>query len=113
MIENHLMFNRYVLYKERNMLLTEQQLSRRKNLIFPQPERIRKVKKSMGAIKHVLGERKRAHLARLKYAKENGGAMEPPPPFEDDSDTNMEIDDTDDGDSTSSTQAPTQPKQSP
>jgi large subunit ribosomal protein L47 len=58
------------LYKERNMLLTEQQLSRRKSLNFPQPERIRKVRKSMGAIKHVLGERKREHLLRLKEAGE-------------------------------------------
>jgi large subunit ribosomal protein L47 len=57
----------YVLYKERNMLLTEQQLSRRRQLLFPQPERFYKVRKSMGAIKQVLGERKRekvaAHLA--------------------------------------------------
>jgi len=49
------------------MLLTEQQLSRRRQLIFPQPERLKKVQKSMGAIKQVLGERKRekvsAHLA--------------------------------------------------
>ncbi|VEU37375.1 unnamed protein product [Pseudo-nitzschia multistriata] len=58
----------YVLYKEKNMLLTEQQLSRRRQLIFPQPERFKKVQKSMGAIRQVLGERKRetvaAHLAR-------------------------------------------------
>lgn len=52
-----------MLYKERNMLLTEQQLSRRKGIIFPQPERIKKVRKSMGAIKHVLGERKREKIA--------------------------------------------------
>lgn len=58
----------YVLYKEKNMLLTEQQLSRRRQLIFPQPERMKKVQKSMGAIRQVLGERKRravaAHLER-------------------------------------------------
>jgi Mitochondrial 39-S ribosomal protein L47 (MRP-L47) len=51
------------------MLLTEEQLSRRKGLVFPQPERIRKVRKSMGAIKHVLGERKRHHLAHLQIIK--------------------------------------------
>ena len=45
------------------MLLTEKQLSRRKNIILPQPERIQKVKKSMGAIKQVLGERKREKIA--------------------------------------------------
>lgn len=54
-----------VLYKERNMLLTEHQLSRRKGIIFPQPERITKVRKSMGAIRQVLGERKRSKLAAL------------------------------------------------
>ena len=50
------------------MLLTEQQLSRRRQLIFPQPDRFKKVQKSMGAIRQVLGERKRetvaAHLVR-------------------------------------------------
>lgn len=60
----------YVLYKEKNMLLTEQQLSRRKQLIMPQLDRFKKVRKSMGAIKHVLGERKRVtvsnHLQRQK-----------------------------------------------
>lgn len=60
----------YILYKEKNMLLTEQQLSRRRQLIFPQPERFQKVQKSMGAIRQVLGERKRkavaAHLERHK-----------------------------------------------
>lgn len=54
---------RLVLYKERNMLLTEQQLSRRRGILFPQPDRIKKVAKSMGAIKQVLGERKREILA--------------------------------------------------
>jgi Mitochondrial 39-S ribosomal protein L47 (MRP-L47) len=64
-----LKLNRYVLYKERNMLLTEQQLSRRKGLNFPQPDRILKVRKSMGAIKHVLGERKREHLIQVNAAR--------------------------------------------
>lgn len=47
------------------MLLTEQQLSRRKSVLFPQPQRILKVRKSMGAIKQVLGERKREYLSQL------------------------------------------------
>ncbi|EED92541.1 RM47, ribosomal protein 47 mitochondrial large ribosomal subunit, partial [Thalassiosira pseudonana CCMP1335] len=47
----------YVLYKERNMLLTESNLARRHGYYMIQPERRRKVRKSMGAIKHVLGER--------------------------------------------------------
>eukprot|EP00934_Nitzschia_sp_Nitz4_P005850 Nitzschia sp. Nitz4//scaffold1_size375055//80232//80759//NITZ4_000232-RA/size375055-processed-gene-0.117-mRNA-1//-1//CDS//3329540913//5840//frame0 len=58
----------YVLYMERNMLLTERQLSRRRQLIFPQPERLQKVRKSMGAIRQVLGERKRSKLAELKQS---------------------------------------------
>jgi large subunit ribosomal protein L47 len=53
----------YVLYREKNMLLTEQQLSRRRTLVFPQPARMKKVQKSMGAIKQVLGERKRKKIA--------------------------------------------------
>lgn len=70
-------FRRYVLYKERNMLLTEQQISRRKSIAFPQPERFMKVRKSMGAIKQVLGERKRAHLANIKAKREaEDGTME-------------------------------------
>mmetsp|Transcript_29055 Transcript_29055/g.58148 ORF Transcript_29055/g.58148 Transcript_29055/m.58148 type:complete len:261 (+) Transcript_29055:191-973(+) len=53
----------YVLYKERNMLLTEANLARRHGYYMIQPERRLKVKKSMGAIKHVLGERKRKKIA--------------------------------------------------
>ncbi len=41
------------------MLTTEAELCRRRSEYFPQPERRQKVKKSMGAIKQVLGERKR------------------------------------------------------
>lgn len=47
------------------MLLTEANLSRRRDLLFPQPERRRKVRKSMGAIRAVLGERKRDKLAQV------------------------------------------------
>lgn len=54
-----------VLYKERNMLLTEQQLSRRHTLVFPHSDRLPKVQKSMGAIKQVLGERKRDKIAQV------------------------------------------------
>lgn len=42
-----------VLYKERNMLLTEQHLSRQAQLKFPQKDRLWKVQKSMGAIRYV------------------------------------------------------------
>eukprot|EP00804_Cyclotella_cryptica_P019205 CCRYP_006121-RA/>CCRYP_006121-RA protein AED:0.00 eAED:0.00 QI:2944/1/1/1/1/1/2/112/231 len=56
----------YVLYKERNMLLTESNLARRHGYMMVQPERRKKVRKSMGAIKHVLGERKREKIADHK-----------------------------------------------
>ena len=59
----------YVLYMERNMLLTERQLSRRRQLYFPQPQRLVKVRKSMGAIKQVLGERKRKKIAEHNASK--------------------------------------------
>lgn len=52
-----------VLYKERNMLKTEAYLARVNQINFPQPERLRKVRKSMGAIRQVLGERKREKIA--------------------------------------------------
>ena len=69
-----------VLYKERNMLLTELQLSRRRGLTFPQPERLQKVKKSMGAVKQVLGERKREKIslaAEKKVQEKTSQAREP------------------------------------
>ncbi|KAL7565015.1 hypothetical protein ACA910_020727 [Epithemia clementina (nom. ined.)] len=58
-----------VLYKEKNMLLTELQISRRKQIIFPQKERFIKVRRSMKAIKTVLGERKRAAIAAFAELK--------------------------------------------
>jgi large subunit ribosomal protein L47 len=59
-----------VLYKEKNMLLTEANIHRRGQMYLPQPDRLQKVKKSMGAIKAVLGERKRDAIAQtaLKQA---------------------------------------------
>lgn len=47
----------YVLLKEKNMLMTQRQMLQAKNLRFPNPERIPKVRKSMCRIKHVLTER--------------------------------------------------------
>jgi hypothetical protein len=68
--------NRYVLYKERNMLLTELQLSRRRGLLFPQPERMKKVRKSMGAIRQVLGERKREKIAAFRRERQEQQQLE-------------------------------------
>jgi hypothetical protein len=57
---------RLVLYKEKNMLLTEANLARRHGYMMLQSDRRKKVRKSMGAIRHVLGERKRAKIADHK-----------------------------------------------
>ena len=85
------------------MLLTEQQLSRRRQLIFPQPDRFKKVQKSMGAIRQVLGERKRetvaAHLARheeKELAKQMTAELESQDTFEE----IEESGNNDDGDNT-------------
>ena len=56
--------SRFVLYKEKNMLLSENQICRQNGVFFPQRERQKKVKKSMAAIKTVLGERKRDKIAQ-------------------------------------------------
>ena len=48
------------------MLLTEANLARRHGYMMIQPDRRKKVRKSMGAIRHVLGERKRAKIAEHK-----------------------------------------------
>ncbi|PSR95859.1 39S ribosomal protein [Actinidia chinensis var. chinensis] len=47
----------YVLFKEKNMLMTQRQMLHAQNLRFPHPERLPKVRKSMCRIKHVLTER--------------------------------------------------------
>lgn len=60
-----------VLYKERNVLLTEMNAARRSGMAFPQPDRKQKVKKSMGAIKTVLGERKLDKLSQIALKKMN------------------------------------------
>ena len=74
----------FILLKERNMLETERQLARstRRPELWREPYRMRKVKKSMARIKHVLGERKRVveeakkrveHLKRVKSMEEARG----------------------------------------
>lgn len=52
------------------MLLTERQICRSNRLEFPQPERFRKVQKSMGAIRHVMGERKREKIAQFELQRQ-------------------------------------------
>lgn len=53
------------------MLLTEKNLSRRKGIKFPQPERWKKVKRGMASIKVVLGERKRKKIAEFLSNRAN------------------------------------------
>ncbi|KAK5581416.1 hypothetical protein RB653_001448 [Dictyostelium firmibasis] len=63
----------FELLRERNKLLTEKELNKNKNLI--NPLRIKKVRKSMAAIKVVLGERdqlsKSLYLLRVESEKGN------------------------------------------
>lgn len=71
--------DRYVLYKEKNMLSTEAHFARRNQAYMVQPERKRKVQKSMAAIKAVLGERKsekiKAHNLLMTEKKEGEGKI--------------------------------------
>mmetsp|Transcript_26405 Transcript_26405/g.55043 ORF Transcript_26405/g.55043 Transcript_26405/m.55043 type:complete len:191 (-) Transcript_26405:35-607(-) len=62
----------FVLYKEYNLLWTEQGMARRRGQIWVDPERKKKVKKSMAAIKQVLGERHRG----VVYGEEGGDGEE-------------------------------------
>jgi large subunit ribosomal protein L47 len=52
------------------MLLTESELCRRNAEYFPQPERRQKLKKSMGAIRQVMGERKRDRISMFYMRRE-------------------------------------------
>ncbi|KAL1215939.1 hypothetical protein V5N11_028935 [Cardamine amara subsp. amara] len=47
----------FILLKEKNMLMTQHQMLQAQNMMFPNPERIPKVRRSMCRIKHVLTER--------------------------------------------------------
>ncbi|RHY06401.1 hypothetical protein DYB25_003449 [Aphanomyces astaci] len=68
----------YVLLKERNALLTEQAECHTKNMVFPNPFRKSKVRKSMARIKLVLHERSNIYQHNL--------AASAPPSTEDDED---------------------------
>eukprot|EP00904_Undaria_pinnatifida_P013989 jgi/Undpi1/9720/HiC_scaffold_27.g12176.m1 len=56
----------FVLYKEKNMLMSELALTRRSKVPIPAGDRRQKVKRSMKAIKVVVGERQRAKRAILR-----------------------------------------------
>ncbi|KAM9384175.1 large ribosomal subunit protein uL29m [Pholidichthys leucotaenia] len=61
----------YVLLKERNMLLTLEQESRRQRVQMPSPERLRKVERSMIRLETVVSERETA-LRLLQTGQEKG-----------------------------------------
>lgn len=61
----------YVLLKEKNMLLSLEQESRRQRLQMPSPERIRKVNRSMFRLETVVKERETA-LRLLQTGQEKG-----------------------------------------
>ncbi|CAN0025373.1 unnamed protein product [Ectocarpus sp. 12 AP-2014] len=56
----------FVLYKEKNMLMSQVLLSRRSKVPIPAGDRRQKVKRSMKAIKVVVGERQRVKRAALR-----------------------------------------------
>jgi len=60
----------YVLYKERNVLLTESTRARQYNMRIKNPKRKESVRKSMGRIKQVLAERRAAYRAAEARAAE-------------------------------------------
>lgn len=61
----------YVLLKEKNMLLTLEQESRRQKVMMPSPERLRKVERSMIRLETVVNERETA-LRLLQTGQEKG-----------------------------------------
>lgn len=60
-----------MLLKEKNMLLTLQQESRRQKVMMPSPERLRKVERSMIRLETVVNERETA-LRLLQTGQEKG-----------------------------------------
>lgn len=68
-----IMYFRYVLLKERNMLLTMEQECKDQVKLFPSPERLDKVADSMENLEEVVRERNRAY-----YELETGEIGEQP-----------------------------------
>lgn len=60
----------FTLLRERNMLVTSREEARRRHQPFPGPQRLRSVKRSMAAIKVVLGERERKALGEEMAARD-------------------------------------------
>ncbi|EFN65309.1 39S ribosomal protein L47, mitochondrial [Camponotus floridanus] len=66
----------YVLLKERNMLMTMEEVCKDENKIFPNPERLDKVKDSMNNLESVVRERNRAyHMLETGETGERPGKL--------------------------------------
>ncbi|XP_072757605.1 large ribosomal subunit protein uL29m [Anoplolepis gracilipes] len=66
----------YVLLKERNMLMTMEEICSRKNEIFPNPERLDKVQDSMSNLESIVRERNRAyHMLETGETGERPGKL--------------------------------------
>mmetsp|Transcript_1103 Transcript_1103/g.2924 ORF Transcript_1103/g.2924 Transcript_1103/m.2924 type:complete len:131 (+) Transcript_1103:190-582(+) len=61
----------YVLLKERNLLLTERELCRRRGVQWPSPERLRKVQQGFARIRTVVHERKLVRNQLVRDFKKN------------------------------------------
>lgn len=67
---------RYVLLKERNMLMTMEEVCKDENEIFPNPERLDKVKDSMNNLESIVRERNRAyHMLETGETGERPGKL--------------------------------------
>lgn len=72
----------FVLYKEKNMLLTMQENCLAEGYYFPSPERIEKVEESMGNLEKIVQERNRAYFqleVGEKTTAERGRVFRPDP----------------------------------
>lgn len=67
---------RYVLLKERNMLMTMEEVCKDESKIFPNPERLDKVKDSMNNLESIVRERNRAyHMLETGETGERPGKL--------------------------------------
>mmetsp|Transcript_5388 Transcript_5388/g.21347 ORF Transcript_5388/g.21347 Transcript_5388/m.21347 type:complete len:138 (+) Transcript_5388:126-539(+) len=64
----------YVLYKEKNVILTEQTRARTLGLEMNAPERMRKVCQSMARLRHVVDDRRKVLKAARETAEEEARA---------------------------------------
>lgn len=67
---------RYVLLKERNMLMTMEEACKKESEIFPNPERLDKIRNSMNNLESIVRERNRAyHMLETGETGERPGKL--------------------------------------